>query len=456
MEKKKGSAGKTILTVLLVLILTVIAFAAYVVIRMASVSIETDDVNAILANEPMDIDERFGTDDEDDLLIRLNKDDLYYFLSKEYGADFLSSSIEEIAKSTGFKIDSYSLEIKNGEPLITITTKYSFLKLAASAVMEPEAVDGIRVLFKASKIKVAGMSIPVSWTKGLEDVKFDFKVDSYLMGNIKEVKGDGDCICLVGDLGDDVLKEVDPTAAFPMDYIRYLKDYREILDAGNIFADDKKEADHIFMEGVRELGFKKVIEDYFLSALPRSSKTMMRNTVLSDRFLSEYKDTDFVALHQPTTQFVEDGRKNIDRLTDQVFRYFNLKRISIKDGKFYFGDKEFEYEDIVFEGWEDYYAALIKPETFRLVLIEGKDAFKGNVGAIAGHIDSTDSIAEEVDPNGLYTLGYVVETAGGLKTVCYNGYTTTRVNFDLKVVDLTEEEYEALTSGNKVHVYTIK
>ena len=56
----------------------------------------------------------------------------------------------------------------------------------------------------------------------------------------------------------------------------------------------------------------------------------------------------------------------------------------------------------------------------------------------------------------MYTLGYVVETVGGLKTVCYNGYTTTRVNFDLKVVDLTEEEYAALTSGNKVHVYTIK
>ena len=456
MEEKRRSAGKTILTVLLVILLTVVAFAAYVVIRMAATSIETDDVNAILANEPLPVDERFGTDDEDDLLIRLNRDDLYYFLSNEYGADFLSSSIEEIAKSTGFRIDSYKLEIKGGEPMITVTAKYSFLKLAASTVMKPEAVDGNRIVFKASKIKVAGMSIPISWTKGLEDVKFDFMVDSFLMNNIKDVKGDGDCICLVGDLSDEVLKEVDPTVAFPKDYTYYLKDYREVLDAGNSFAADKKEANHIFMEGVRELGFKKVIEDYFLTALPRSSKAMMRNTVLCDRLLSEYKDTDFVALHQPTTQFVEDGRKNIDRLTDQVFRYFNLKRISIKDGRFYYGDKEFEYEDIVFEGWEDYYAQLIKPETFRLVLIEGKDAFKGNVGTISNHIDSTDSIAEEVDPNGMYTLGYVVETVGGLKTVCYNGYTTTRVNFDLKVVDLTEEEYAALTSGNKVHVYTIK
>ena len=453
MEEKKRSAGKTILTVLLVILLTIVGFAAYVLIRMGSSSFESDDVTKILANEPLDIDERFGADEEDRLTIRLNSDDIYYFLSKEYGEDFLASSIEEVAQSSGVKINAYKLEIKGGKPMVTITAKYNFLKLAASAVFDVQAVDGNRLVFNISKIRVAGMSFPASWIKGLDKISFDFKADTALLQKIEEVKGDGEYIVLAGPLSDKILNEVDPQYNFPRNYTYYLSDYREILDAGNINSTDKENAMVIFMNGVRELGFKQVIEDYFMAALPKSSKALMRSQVLIDRFLTPYKDTDFVAMHMPVTELVEGGRKNIDLLTDQVFRYFNLKKISIKDGKFYYGDKEFTYDDFIFEGWEEYYSKLIKPETFHLVLIDDEHSFKGNVGGISGHVDSLDSISEKVNEKDMYTLGYVVETAGGLKTICYNGMNSRGINFELKVYDLSDEEYERLISGDKVNIY---
>ena len=212
MEKKQGSLGKKILTVLLAIVLTLLVFTAYVLIRMASVNIETDDVEKILSAEPMATDDRYGANEEDDLIVRLDEGDLYYYLSKDYGKDFISVAVEEAARSSGLKIDAYKLEIQGGKPMITVIGKYAFLKLAASAVLEGEPYDGNSIMFKVTKIKVAGMSLPASWIKGLSDISFDVKTDTYFLKSIKEVGGEGEYVCLTGELNDEMLEKVDPNA----------------------------------------------------------------------------------------------------------------------------------------------------------------------------------------------------------------------------------------------------
>lgn len=228
MEEKK-SIGKSIITVIVVILLTFVIFVGYIFIRMATTKVENDNVEELL-KESLALDERITVDDNKNLNLKLDKGDFYYLINNLYGENGLDEAITELANSSGLKINSYRFDIKNGKPTITIAGKYTGIRLVAGAVLKGEAKDNV-LTFKVDKIKIAGMSIPSSLIKALDEVEISFKIDTYFLKEIKELKGDKDTLVLVGPFNEELLKSLDPAQGYDKTFIYYLSDYREVLDA---------------------------------------------------------------------------------------------------------------------------------------------------------------------------------------------------------------------------------
>ena len=453
--EKKNSIGKSIVTVFVVLILTVVLFVAYIFIRMATTKVENDNLEEILQAQSLSLDERVTVDDDKNLNIKLDKGDFYYVINSLYGMNSLDKAIEELGNSSGLKIENYRFDIVKGEPTITVAGKYSGIRLVGGVVLKGETKDN-EITFKVDKIKIAGMSIPASLFKQLDDVKASIKLDTYILKEINEVKGENENLVLVGPFNDELLKGLDPSQGYDKSFIYYLSDYREVLDAGLVYSDDVNKATDIFLDGIKENGFGKVMDDYFSVNYPASSYNLMKNELLKERILSEYKDENFIKKYRPASDLADSGKKRVSSLTDTAYKYFNLDRLSIKDGKFYLDGEEFKYENFIFEGWEDEFKKLLKGETFKLVLIDDDKAFKGDVGPLSKHIDSKDSLSEDVDISQKYTCGLICETSGGLKIIAYNIKTSGKIGFDSRVFDLDENTYNELFNSAKVSIYHAK
>ena len=453
MEEKK-SIGKSIITVIVVILLTIVIFVAYVFIRMATTKVENDNVEEIL-KESMNLNERITVDDDKNLNIKLDKGDFYYLINDAYGENGLDEAIEEFGSSSGLKIQNYRLDIINGKPTITIAGKYNGIKIAGSIVLSGEAIDNV-INFKVNKIKIAGMSIPASMIKALDNVEGSLEIDTYFLKEIKDLKGEGETLVLSGPFNEELLKSLDPNQDYDKAFIYYLSDYREILDAGLVYSEDINKTKDIFLNGVKEKGFGTVIDDYFSVNYPASSNALMKNKLLNGRILSEYKDVDFIEKYRPAATIADSGKQNVALLADKAYKYFNLGELYIKEGKFYLDDKEFKYEDFIPDGWEDEFKKLLKGDTFRLVLIDDDNAFKGDVGPLSKYIDSLDSLAETVDTSKKYTCGFICETSGGLKIIAYNIKTSGVIGFDSRVFDLDENTYNELFNSSKVSIYHAK
>lgn len=453
MEEKK-SIGKSIITVIVVILLTLVIFVGYIFIRMATTKVENDNVEELL-KESLALDERITVDDNKNLNLKLDKGDFYYLINNLYGENGLDEAITELANSSGLKINSYRFDIKNGKPIITIAGKYTGIRLVAGAVLKGEAKDNV-LTFKVDKIKIAGMSIPSSLIKALDEVEISFKIDTYFLKEIKELKGDKDTLVLVGPFNEELLKSLDPAQGYDKTFIYYLSDYREVLDAGLVYSEDINKTKDIFLAGIKEKGFGTVIDDYFSVNFPASSNTLMKNKLLSERILSAYKDVDFIEKYRPAATIADSGKQNVALLADQAYKSFNLGDLSIKESKFYLNDKEFKYDDFIPEGWEDEFKKLLKSDTFKLVLIDDDKAFKGDVGPLSKHIDSKESLTEDLDTSKKYTCGFICETSGGLKIIAYNIKTGGAIGFDSRIFDLDENTYNELFNSTKVAIYHAK
>lgn len=453
--EKKGSVGKSIITVFVVLILTVVVFVGYIFIRMATTKVEKDNIDEILNTQSLTLDERVTVNDDNNLNISLDKGDFYYVINSLYGDNYLDKAVEELANSSGLKIESYRFDITKGEPTITVAGKYSGIRLVGGVVLKGEA-KGDEVIFKVDKIKVAGMSIPASLFKALDNIEISLKLDTYVLKEISEIKGERENLVLTGPFNEELLKNLDPKQGYDKSFIYYLSDYREVLDAGLVYSDDINQTKDIFLKGIKEKGFGKVIDDYFSVSFPASSNNLMKNKILGGRILSEYKDVNFIEKYRPAATIADSGKQNVALLADKAYKYFNLKQLSIKDGKFYLDDKEFKYEDFIPEGWEDEFKKLLKGDTFKLVLIDDDNAFKGDVGPLSRHIDSKDSLSEDIDTSKKYTCGFICETSGGLKIIAYNVKSSGEIGFDSRVFDLAENTYNELFNSSKVAIYHTK
>ncbi|MBR3227719.1 MAG: hypothetical protein IKF68_04150 [Erysipelotrichaceae bacterium] len=450
MEKKRSS-GITFLKVLVILILIIICFLVYIVTRMSLAKISDIDIDEVLNSEIMDLDERV-TVNEKSLEFRLDRNDICYLINSEYGADYFSELIDDIGTQTGIAVDHYDLKIENNEVRIAVAAHYNVIPLAAEAVLEPYLEDGA-LHFGISKIDVAGIPLRTTMFKGLEQVDLYVEPDIFILEKAESVRVDGDTVCLSGPLNKELLKAVDPKEDYDRDFTLYIDDHREILDAGLYLSDDEDRAVEIFLEGIKDKGFAKVVDDYFTVVYPGVSNTIMKDDFTAERILRSYRDTDFLSKFRPSSDRADLGKKNVAILANAVYSYFNLGRIDIKDSAFRLDGKEFRYEDLIFEGWEDTYGKLLKGETFRLVLIDDSNAFKGDVGPLSRHIDTVDSIDETVDPENRYTLGFICETSGGLNIMAYNIRTDGAIGFDQHILEIDDDLYEKLSDTSKVHVY---
>ena len=112
MTEKRVSPGKIILLIVAVLLLLLIGFAGYVYIRSSRQIVENDDVKDLLQQEPMDIADRYVVDEEGNLVCRLDKSDLYYYLEKSYGSGAADEMIADLEKETGLDVEAFTVDLE--------------------------------------------------------------------------------------------------------------------------------------------------------------------------------------------------------------------------------------------------------------------------------------------------------------------------------------------------------
>ena len=450
-EQKKRSVGKTVLLCLLVLLLLISGFAAYVFIRMSKESVENDDVPALLGQETMSVNEHFGV--RDGLMtVCFDKADLYYLMEKEYGSGHLEKEIASLSESTGIDISAHCLKIDDSDVSLSIKGSFKGLPIAASVLLEPQVTDG-RLVLEGKALKAAGITIPASRIEALKEIGFSFKPDLYFLQDLKEAGVEKGKIRLSGDLNADFLNAVDPEQGYDRNFTLFVPYAREILDAGRYMSTDPEKASAIFLKGVEELGFHTAIDDYFSVAYPGASKDVMKQGMLQERFLKKYADTDFLEKYTLARDLADLGKEQITLFTDQIYRDFSLNRFRIEKGQILFDGEPYRFTDLVFEGWEDVFRDLLKEETFRLVLVDDPNALTAGLRSLSKYADDTSSFAEETDLSKTYGLGYIAETAGGVKILNYNVRTRAGY-FEPADLILDDSVFEKLSDASAVPVYT--
>lgn len=451
MEKKKPSFIRNILYVLVGLLLTIIIFIAYVFVSMQQEKIMNDNINEIINKHDIDINERIIVDENNKLNLRIDESDLYYILIQNYGSNFIDDNLKAIKENSDFEILNYDLKIDDGKPKLNLTVKYKGLKLSGEATIKLDVNDN-EIIGSLEKIKVAGMSFKTA-RFNLDNFKISLKVDTYFLKTIEEIKGEDNYLYLIGELNDEIIKYFDPTNKYDPSFIYYIDDAREILDAGKYISIDKEKAIDIFKKGIKEKGFDKVIEDVFSVAFPASSNEIMKNDFLKERLLNKYAETNFVDMYRINANIADNGKRDIVSLCERAYQAYNLKELKIKDGKFYFNDNVFKYEDFIFEGWEETFKQYLKADTFKLVLVDDPKAFTGDVGPLSKHIDSLDSLEKNMNINGRYTIGILFESSGSCKLLVYNTKTSGKLGFDFITYEISDEQFNELNKANKVPVY---
>ncbi len=450
MTEKRVSPGKIILLIVVVLFLLLIGFAGYVYIRSSRQIVENDDVKDLLQQEPMDIAGRYVVDEEGNLVCRLDKSDLYYYLEKSYGSGAADEMIADLEKETGLDVEAFTVDLE--EPSFSLAARYNKLRFAADLIPEL-TVDNGNVRISLSGIRVAGITVPARWIKALNDVSFDVTIDPPFLKEVKGVSFEDGMLCLHGPLDTAFLDAVDPDQGYDKPLTYYINDYREILDAGAVLSKDASKASEIFLDGVKEKGFRTVIEDYFHVAYPARSRELMTHRDLSQRFLTEYMNVEFLNLFHPVAVYANESAHNIELLTDRVYRALPTNMVTIKEGQFYYHEDPFTYDDFLFLGWDEVYDKLLDPDTFRLVLIDDEQAFKGNTAKISKYVDDLSSIKDPADPDKVYTLGFVFKTRTGQPLLAYNILAKGIIGFDAGLFEISEELFEKLSDPSVIHIY---
>ncbi len=450
MTNKRVSPGKIILKIFLILLLLLLAFAGYVYFRSSRQIVENDDVKDLLQQEPMDIADRYVVDEEGNLVCRLDKSDLYYYLEKSYGAGAMDQMIRDLEKETGLDVEAFRIDPE--EPSVSLAARYRKLRFAADLIPEITVNSGTLDL-SVSGIRVAGITIPAKWIRQLDDVSFAVKIDPPFLKEVRSVSFEDGTLSLHGPLDTSFLDAVDPDQGYDKPLTYYINDYREILDAGAVLSKDASKAAEIFLNGVKEKGFRTVIDDYFHVAYPGRSRELMMHHDLSQRFLTEYMDVEFLNLFHPIAVYANESAHNIELLTDRVYRAFPTNMVTIREGQFYYHDDPFTYDDFLFLGWDEVYGKLLDPDTFRLVLIDDEQAFKGNTAKISKYVDDLSSIKDPADPDKVYTLGFVFKTRTGQPLLAYNILAKGIVGFDAGLFEISEELFEKLSDQSVIRIY---
>ena len=451
MSKKKASPGKIILLILLILLLALLGFAGYVYFRTSRETAENDDIAELRTREPMDINDRYTVDEDGNMVCRLDKSDLYYYFEKAYGEGAAEEMIEDLEKETGLDIEAFRIDPE--EPSVSLAAYYKKLRFTATAIPELRTENG-KLIASISKIRIAGITIPAKWIRALDDVSFTFEIKPPFLTEVTDVSFEDGSVCLHGPLELSFLNAVDPEQGYDRALTYYVNDYREILDAGAQLSKDPSKAAEIFLNGVKEKGFRTVIEDYFRVAYPAESRTLMKHLDLKERFLKEYADFEFLNVFHPVATAANEAAHDMELLTDKVYRAFPTDIITISEGQFYQYDKPFIFKDFFFTSWYDAYIQIFDPESFRFVLIDDEEAFKGDTKKLSKYIDDVSSIKDPADSDKVYTLGYVCKTRSGQPLLSYNIKVKGIIGFDAGFYEISEELFKKLSDPSVIHIYT--
>ena len=152
---------KAIGIILLVIVLIVGGFAAFLFIGMNRMDLVADDPAALAAESPMDVSERLSFDPiYSSVSINFNKGDIYWYLDKYLGVP-IDSLIAEALQGYPVTLNSYGLNPSETDPTLDISANYKNIKLAAKVELELSCDDS-HIYIKPSAVRLGKIRVPVS------------------------------------------------------------------------------------------------------------------------------------------------------------------------------------------------------------------------------------------------------------------------------------------------------
>lgn len=210
-QKKKKSPARIVLTVLLSLIAAAVAavlgFALYVIIGMSNAGPTVDDIDALLAAPPVSASDRFAVTSSGDIAMKIYKDDVWWYIRKEYGEDF-ESEIDAALAEYGIEYKGVGINISEEEGAsIDFSAEYKNIDVAVNAPLAISCKDGTLTVSLLDGVKVAGIKLPASLLEkvsgyDLGSIFMEFTPETFFIEEIDNVTSADGCVLFSGRLSE--------------------------------------------------------------------------------------------------------------------------------------------------------------------------------------------------------------------------------------------------------------
>ena len=453
--KKKKSFIKSVFSFLFLLIMIAIIIGAVmffvVIVGMSSKQLVLDDIDALIAENPLPAAEHLSFTEEGDMTVILDKGDIWYFLNEQLGPDW-KDSITDKADQYGMRFSGCGISVNENGLLIDMEFFRGFIRIAISFFCDVDLNDN-EITITPEKFRILSMDFPIEALEKAIAVetgsKWSYRPELTFISGIDAMTLKTDTVAFTGKMTTDYVEsvQIDEEKMLVMGVAQ--ESTRYIVSAINNFDESPVVCFGSFLnELTADPGaFSEFINEYFTLTEDDSLKLNDKNYGIFKRWIPEYKTEGYTSEKKNLEEEYSRSEEHIRRAIDRIVTEFLERKFKVTGWQLFYDGKTFNTEEF-FDIAYDLYVQSFDIANMKICFYADDRGCSMEYPNLSELIDSTNSISNsEVNPDWPFAPGMLIRGKD------WEPYAVIGIGQgEYRIVRVDEELFEELMGEPKVPV----